>query len=243
MANTTPDNLYYPVGTDGISPLQTILANMQGSTQTALSALGTKFPAVANSDAARNALFPSPVQGNRVFRSDRMYTEAYFSAWTGANPAGAKLAGWYPIDSHIYGKVTRDTAIALGNANADFKVGFESNLGTYTGMWNGSGSTRLNLPIVGVWEVEGFSSATQLDGGVLRSTITLNGAASTQGDLRDNVSSVSGVTDPFVKPRGVVNITNTTSYVELVLSSGGRQSAFAVGMTMWAKYLGPERSA
>lgn len=37
MATTTPDSLYYPVGTDGVAPLHTVLANMQTSVQTAMS--------------------------------------------------------------------------------------------------------------------------------------------------------------------------------------------------------------
>lgn len=36
MATTSPDSLFYPVGTDPIGPLQTVLASMQSSNQAAL---------------------------------------------------------------------------------------------------------------------------------------------------------------------------------------------------------------
>lgn len=38
MATTTPDNIYYPLGTDGVAPLHTVFANLASSVQTALTA-------------------------------------------------------------------------------------------------------------------------------------------------------------------------------------------------------------
>lgn len=50
----------------------------------------------------RTALFPSPVQGNRVYRSDTGYEEAYFAAYSaGSNPGGATPAGWYPVSGNL----------------------------------------------------------------------------------------------------------------------------------------------
>ena len=47
--------------------------------------------------AARNALYPSPVQGNAVFRSDLGYEEVYYAAHNATtNPGGRTPAGWYP---------------------------------------------------------------------------------------------------------------------------------------------------
>lgn len=36
MANSTPDSIYYPVGTDSVTPLHTIFANLASSVQNAL---------------------------------------------------------------------------------------------------------------------------------------------------------------------------------------------------------------
>lgn len=53
-------------------------------------------PAAA-SDAARNLLVPSPVAGDAVFRTDKGYTERYYTAYHATNnPGGATPAGWYP---------------------------------------------------------------------------------------------------------------------------------------------------
>lgn len=238
MATTSPDNLYYPVGTDGIAPLQTILANMQSSTQTALNGLGTKFPPVVGSDAARAALFPAPAQGSRVFRSDKMFTEAYYAAWSASNTSGARVAGWYPIDGIVYGKVTGSSSQSVTSAN--LTLAYNTNNGTYPGMWANTAPTRLILPIVGLWEVEGFVTTGGLDGAVLRSQIAVNGTG--QVDTFNNVSGIGGLNDPFVKPRGVIPVTATTTYVEMIVSEGGKPSGTIVGgYSLWAKYLGPER--
>lgn len=44
--------------------------------------------------AARTALFPSPAQGNSVFRTDTGTTETYFSS-------GVQVAGWYPTSGRV----------------------------------------------------------------------------------------------------------------------------------------------
>lgn len=54
MATTTPDSLYYPVGTDQVAPLQTVMATMQSSTQTALNKR-QRFSYIWASAAARTA--------------------------------------------------------------------------------------------------------------------------------------------------------------------------------------------
>ena len=53
-ANTTPDNIQYPVSTDNIAPLETVFASMANSVQTALNTRAIKSYRWANT-AARNA--------------------------------------------------------------------------------------------------------------------------------------------------------------------------------------------
>lgn len=66
--------------------------------------LETASPITVASAAARNTLFPSPVQGQSVFRTDLGSTERFFSAYNSStNPGGEKNAGWYP--SHDGGLV------------------------------------------------------------------------------------------------------------------------------------------
>ncbi len=50
------------------------------------------------SAAERNLMWPAPIQGNRVYRTDKAWEEAYFEAYHAVNnPGGAQVAGWYPV--------------------------------------------------------------------------------------------------------------------------------------------------
>lgn len=98
----TPGGRFSPGDADDWD-LTTDLAAMQVSneaaTDAAIGTLSTQVKSagigVANA-AARNALFPAPVQGDTVLRRDLGITETYRSAWSASNPVGAIPAGWYP---------------------------------------------------------------------------------------------------------------------------------------------------
>lgn len=256
MATTSPDSIYYPVAGDQIAPLETIFANQSSSVQTALTNLANRFPPVVATDAARATLFPAPVQGNRVFRSDKMYHEAYFGLWSSAtNPSGAKVAGWYPVDGNVFGKIVKSAALSL--TNSDQMASFDVNQGSWNGMWTSTDPTKLTLPIIGLWQVQAWATTTNGSAYLLRTTIVPNGLANgttsppvynagspvitTGYDLRSNVSGVNGVTDPMVNPSGVIAVTNTTSYIQLAISNQANGVTTSPGMSMWARYLGPER--
>lgn len=50
---------------------------------------------VASGTAARDALLPSPIQGDKVFRTDLGFEQTYYTAAGTANPGGRASAGWY----------------------------------------------------------------------------------------------------------------------------------------------------
>ena len=51
---------------------------------------------VASGTAVRDALLPSPVQGDAVFRNDLGYIERYYALYNvSTNPGGLSVAGWY----------------------------------------------------------------------------------------------------------------------------------------------------
>lgn len=101
-ALTSPDGIVYPTSTDFIAPLETTLAVMATSMQAAITAQGKYFVPVVSSIAARAAIFPTAVQGNRVYRSDLGYEEGYFGAYSAStNPGGATPAGWYPRSAEL----------------------------------------------------------------------------------------------------------------------------------------------
>lgn len=80
--------------------------------QQATSGRGPRWVA---SDRARDALIPSPVQGDTVLRGDTGWEERYYGLYNAnTNPAGATPAGWYPLsNSLILCTLTRAAAYNL----------------------------------------------------------------------------------------------------------------------------------
>jgi hypothetical protein len=86
MPVTSPDNIYYPSASDQVAPLESILAAMSSSDQTALI---NRFKTIAQpvpSASVRNSLFPTPVALNQVYRKDVGQIDRYNgSAWQTIN--------------------------------------------------------------------------------------------------------------------------------------------------------------
>lgn len=97
MGLTTPENLPYPDPGTTLTPLETHFAALAEAVQDGFDAIRTSTAPPVASDAARNALYPTPIQGNAVFRLDRGYTERYYGEYSsGGNPGGRTPADWYP---------------------------------------------------------------------------------------------------------------------------------------------------
>lgn len=100
MGTTTPDNIAYPDPSTALNPLYTHFANLAETAQAAINNIRVAASPVVVSAAARNAVYPTPLQGNSVWRADLGYEERYFSEYSPtANPGGATPAGWYPADA------------------------------------------------------------------------------------------------------------------------------------------------
>lgn len=106
-----PGNIWFPDNTAPISPIENLFSQMATSVNAMGSMILQATPSTVSSDSARAALFPSPVQGNSVIRSDKGWIEMYFAAYNAtSNLAGVRTApaGWYPISGNIpyvmYGK-------------------------------------------------------------------------------------------------------------------------------------------
>lgn len=112
MATTSPDNIWTPDAGDPYA-LTVDLAATADTVQDALNNLPTRFPASVASAAERNALFPSPVQGSRVFRSDLGYAETYLAVYNAStNPGGASASGWYPSRRMFFANRTGTQSLA-----------------------------------------------------------------------------------------------------------------------------------
>jgi hypothetical protein len=147
-------NGIWQYGEDDSNPTFSALLNRLGSsTSTAVGELRLSSPIKVASAAARNAEFPSPVQGNTVFRNDLGLTETYYAAFNAStNPGGATPAGWYPEKAvQTVARNNTDT-----NINAGVYGGYFSNV-----IWSQRSSTRniaayndgFTIPFTGVWKL------------------------------------------------------------------------------------------
>jgi hypothetical protein len=128
---TTPNfGIAYPTGPDDVTPLQATLATMASSVDNALMGIAGQTPMlpVANTT-ERDSIYPSPVQGDSVFRIDKGWMEVYYAAYSAsANPGGTIVAGWYPV----FGKLPRITMMRTGEDqsiagdNAHHKLAYNS---------------------------------------------------------------------------------------------------------------------
>lgn len=110
-ATTTPDAIAYPTTTDQVAPFATALATLASSTQTAITnrfgGSAEKVPGLlVASELARNNLYPAPVQGTSVWRTDLGYEQTYYTT---------APAGWHRTDWRLEtGTVTRvDTSVGV----------------------------------------------------------------------------------------------------------------------------------
>lgn len=89
----TPEGVYYADTSTSMS-VADITAEMATSISTELAKLSNA--GIVASEAERDALYPTPIQGNNVFRSDLGITQTYFDAYNSVtNPGGKATAGWY----------------------------------------------------------------------------------------------------------------------------------------------------
>lgn len=115
MPNTPNFGIFFPDGDSQMTPIQTVFASVSSSVDEALLELAGDTPQQANSAAARDAIFPSPQQGDTIYRTDRGWTERYFNIYNAAtNPGGTLVAGWHSIDFKPSGAAVQPFSAASG---------------------------------------------------------------------------------------------------------------------------------
>lgn len=88
----TPEGVPYATTSDAMS-----VADITAAMATGISEQLAKLSnaGIVASAAERDALYPTPIQGNSVYRSDLGYRQTYFAAYNGTtNPGGRTPAGW-----------------------------------------------------------------------------------------------------------------------------------------------------
>lgn len=141
MANTTTHSITYPVTANQVTPLANVFAALADSTDAALTRSAITR---VGSAAARNALFPSPTVGDRVYRTDLGYTETWYPAnffVTGAAAGWQREggdSGWisitpgtgWALNSGAPVRVRRQGGIVTMTGIMDFVAGSYANMGT-----------------------------------------------------------------------------------------------------------------
>ena len=95
----TPEGVPYATTSDAMS-----VADITAAMATGISAQLAKLAAagIVNSTSERDALYPTPIQGNAVFRRDLGRRETYYEAYNATtNPGGRSPAGW-EVESRKY---------------------------------------------------------------------------------------------------------------------------------------------
>lgn len=115
----------------------------------------SRAPRRCSSDAMRDALLPSPIQGDRVIRDDLGWEEAYYAAYNATtNPGGITPAGWYPVDGRLPSAFGYKAAVQSVAAESNitwsstklhggFKMAAEGFVVPYAGDYLLSGALRL----------------------------------------------------------------------------------------------------
>ena len=88
----TPEEIYYA---DNSTPMS--IADITAAMATSISDQVGRLSAggVVSSEAERDELYPIPIQGNTVFRSDLGASQTYYTVWNATtNPGGKATAGW-----------------------------------------------------------------------------------------------------------------------------------------------------
>jgi hypothetical protein len=88
----TPEEIFYA---DTSTPMS--VANITAAMATSISEQIARLQAagVVSSEEERDEVYPIPVQGNSVFRSDLGAKQTYYELWNATtNPGGKPTAGW-----------------------------------------------------------------------------------------------------------------------------------------------------
>lgn len=152
MVTTSPDNLVTPDAGSNYA-LTADLALLASRAQAMGNSLRNEMPmaTVANA-AARDLRYPTPVQGNRVWRSDIGAEDVYLAAYNATtNPGGATPAGWYSLTEAA--RLTKSGSQNTGAAGADTPITWSADT-LSSGMWASGSPTRLTIRRGGLYVVK-----------------------------------------------------------------------------------------
>ena len=165
----------------------------------------SSFRRVANA-AERDSVYPTPLQGDSVFRLDTGWEERYYGQYNpSSNPGGASQAGWYPVG----GAMPRFKALGTSNSNstsgwnlAPVAFGAESyEEGGFTS--SGSPDYLVTVPYPGIYDISGSVSFASSNAGTLRAVTLWVDGAELDNDGAQRVTPASSGTRIFESFTGI----------------------------------------
>lgn len=217
---TTTWNIPLFGDSDFVTPIQTPLNAQSNALDTALTnSQKALVPRVAD-QTARDALFPSPLQGNAVFRKDKGWEETYYELYNAStNPGGQPIPGWRPTGGALpFIRVGRTAASNTSSSPSVYlPVSWDNEVANPLGTAMHSNTvnpTRLIAPVPGYYRVQGQAriSNTAGSGNVI---LAKNGTQII--DTLQSITPVAGTT-PFPMTEDIMFL-NTGDYVEVLFAA------------------------
>ena len=240
MATTTPDGISYPTNADSQKTLEQRIQDTATSVQTALT---HNTVAVVASATARDARFPSPVQGDGVWRSDKGWEERYFSLYNSStNQGGASVAGWYPVAGNLPSALVWKTAAqTTGSADVLFQLTWDNPRFYNYGMYSSSSTAIITAPVTGLYRVNVRTTISTTTAGVwLRTFIYKNGSALDSSRYWMDFPT-NGTAFPWNNVDETVVLSANDQISIYITSNAGSMSIPADRCFFEMQYLGPPR--
>lgn len=199
-------------------------------------------PVTVADQAARDSLYPSPIQGNSVHRLDRGWTERYFGLYNATtNPGGASSAGWYPVSGKMPYAVARGVTTA-GVTHSSWSIGaigFTPTGSFEFGGFTASGASNyyVGVPFPGLYDIQAYASFSSSANGSNRAVrITLDNATVIPAIYEVRRHLVSG-SAYAINGSFLSTAVGTNVQLQLFQDSGG--SLNTTDRVLSLRYLGP----
>lgn len=214
MPTTTAQGVWFPDDTAPVAPLEGLFSQQATSIDIALTSVQLAGWASVPTQAARDALFPSPVAGNKVWRTTLRYGEVYYDT------TGSTSAGWYPAPGS-------DVGLFVSRASTD--------------SWSATTRTNIN-GITGTLPAGRYlvQAVTYLSGPASTGNayIAVNGADITAPPCDQGTAGTRDghmIQREFNHSGGAATVT-----VDQLFTAAGSKTIYA-GSTIEVRYLGPRK--
>ena len=189
---------------------------------TEITNLETASPRTVPSQAARDALFTSPVQGNSVFRNDKGGPEVYSALYNAStNPGGASTAGWYPGTGLIPAarRLTTTVQSTSGTAGTWTKMLF--NVVDFDTWGMTSTADTITAPFTGIYHVRARGSWQYTTSGTFTAIrIYKNGSSIDDSYYWDGLPA-NGAAYPYAPINGTIKLAAGDALTVYMHSSNG----------------------